>query len=299
MIIFRAKQRYLVLALLQVACLCPVWAQEKVDIGAIGFLSPRGQILGLAGTPGTRITEVLVTQNQEVPAGAVLVKFDNHEILKAEFELARLGLEEAQKNMKFKYALQDLAFESASMALNRALVRLQNYQKLEGDSLYSYELVVRQHSVEDARGKVSREKLLLEQVEMELELELRKAKSTVKLAQAKFDRSFLSAPVTGTILEIVKQSGQSIGSEPVIRIADLSEMYAICEVYEGDLLKIIPGLKATVTANSLASEITGTVERIGRIVNRNSRLAKIWIKLDQVSPVSRLLGMEVSITIHL
>ncbi len=47
--------------------------------------------------------------------------------------------------------------------------------------------------------------------------------------------------MSGTILDIPKQTGELLDGGAVIRMANLQRMYALCEVYEGDLLKITPG----------------------------------------------------------
>jgi HlyD family secretion protein len=113
----------------------------------------------------------------------------------------------------------------------------------------------------------------------------------------KLEHASLDAPMNGTVLEVLQSVGEATGGRPVIRMADLENMYVIAEVFEGDLLKISPGMKATVTGNALPGSLTGEVESIGRVINPANRTADVKIRLDEPAVASKLINLEVDVSI--
>ncbi len=269
------------------------------EVGAICRLTPGGEILDLAGTRGGRLGELLVRPDQQVEAGQVLARFSSHAALQAELDLATLEVQEVEQSRKLRLELQKLALQGAGAERQRAQRSLDNYRALSAGSRSKKELLLRRNRAKDAHRAVSREELRSRQLEQKLELELQQAQARLQLAQARFRDSFLSAPVSGTILETPKQTGELLDGGAVIRMANLQHMYALCEVYEGDLLKIAPGMKTDISGSALTEGISGSVERIGREVNTTSRLARVWVLLDRPDPASQLIGMEVNAVIHL
>lgn len=267
------------------------------QVGAIGYLTPGSDILDLLGTPGTRISEILVREGQEVKKGDILIKFSNHNVLKAEYDMALLRLEELDKTKAFKLDLQKYQIESAQLAYNRASLDLSNYKKLATQAISKKEMIRRSRLTEDAKILLAQEKVTFAQLKTQLEFNIKIAKSKIELASARYNDSVLQAPISGTILDVWKQIGEHIGGSAVIRMADLNEMYVRCEIYEGDLLKIKPGMEVKVSSNSLPIDITGKIERVGRVVNAGNRLAVVWALLDKSEIASKLIGMEVHVTI--
>jgi len=263
------------------------------QVGAIGYLTPGSDILDLLGTPGARISEILVHEGQEVEKGDILIKFSNHKVLKAEYDIASLHLEELEKTKTSKLDLQKYQIESAQLAYNRASLDLNNYKKLATQAISTKEMTRRRRLTEDARILLAQEKITFAQLNIQLELNMKMAKSKIELASARYDESVLQAPISGTILGIGKQIGEQIGGSAVVRMADLNEMYVRCEIYEGDLLKIKPGMEVKVSSNSLPSDISGKIERVGRVVKAGNRLAVVWALLDKSEIASKLIGMEV------
>ena len=288
--------------------ICSRGLQAAGEIGAVGHLEPGSGILDLIGTPGARISEVLVAEGQRIERGEILLKFSNSDILKAQLDLAALELDELEKTKQMQLTLRQHALQSAKMAFGRAERKLLDHKKL-GAATSKRALMDLEDYAEDARRLVEKEAMLYQQLEVKLEIEMLKAKAQLDLAKARYDDAFLIAPISGTVLAVLKQVGESLGvgaqvgaghlrGRAAVRIADLTRMYVVCEVYEGDLLKIRKGMKATVSSNALPEEIGGTVERISREVDTSSRLANVWILLDEADLASRLIGMEVRVNIR-
>ena len=107
----------------------------------------------------------------------------------------------------------------------------------------------------------------------------------------------LRAPVDGTVLKISRQLGQKLGSDPAVQMGDLSTMYVVSEVDENDLLRLKPGMAATITAQSLSRPLHGRIEDIDRLIDTQARLGEVRIRLDNAEPASRMVGMQVDVAI--
>lgn len=277
----------------------PLVAVAAQDIGALGHIAPRNKVLYLSGTPGVRVTAIEVTPHQQVKAGAVLMAFSSYPQLLAEQELAQLQLKRAQELGPSNVQVEELALEAAKRQLSRAEAELASYRKLDAAARAEKELARRRQAVEDARNNSEAEALKLEQVRQETAIAEQEATQHLALADAQLRSGQLVAPSDGTVLEIRKAVGETLGNEPALLFADLSAMYVACEVYEGDLLRVRPGMKATVSSNSLPQDLTGIVERVDPLVQTDSRLGKVLIKLDSTRWAEQLIGMEVHVVIHI
>ena len=56
-------------------------------------------------------------------------------------------------------------------------------------------------------------------------------------------------------------------------------------------------MRATIRAQALPSPLGGRVEEVGRTVDTQARLGEVRIRLDSTDPVSRLVGMQVDVSI--
>ena len=56
-------------------------------------------------------------------------------------------------------------------------------------------------------------------------------------------------------------------------------------------------MRAKVSSSALGNPVGGSVERISRMVDAASRLAKVSIRLDQPSPAENYIGMQVDVSV--
>jgi cobalt-zinc-cadmium efflux system membrane fusion protein len=95
----------------------------------------------------------------------------------------------------------------------------------------------------------------------------------------------LRAPVSGTIVE-QNVSGfegvKSLDNSPnLFTIADLSQVWVVCDVFENDLGKVAMGDSAEVRLNAFPDRVfKGKVADISRVLDPNTRSAKVRIVLD-------------------
>ena len=84
---------------------------------------------------------------------------------------------------------------------------------------------------------------------------------------------------------------------PAIEMGDIRKMYVICQAFQGDLLKLRPGLRAKIKSSAFAIPLKGVVENVGRLVDTKAQLGDVRIRLDDPRLASRVVGMEVEVEI--
>lgn len=108
------------------------------------------------------------------------------------------------------------------------------------------------------------------------------------------------APVSGVVvgqnITNAAAAGVSLsGSATAFTIADLSEVWVVCDVYENDISKIQVGQEATVKTNAYPDRpFKGRVSDVGPILDPSLRTAKVRIQV--VNPGFLKLGMFVTAT---
>ena len=94
----------------------------------------------------------------------------------------------------------------------------------------------------------------------------------------------LKAPVSGTIVEqnVATAEGiKSLDNTPnLFTIADLGQVWVVCDVFENDLEEVHPGDSAEIRLNAFSDRVfKGKVTDISRILDPNTRSAKVRIVL--------------------
>jgi HlyD family secretion protein len=126
-------------------------------------------------------------------------------------------------------------------------------------------------------------------------------------AQAELDASSVRAPATGRVLTIHTHAGERIGPDGVLDLGNTAEMEVVAEVYETDIAHVRVGQSATVSAAALADALTGTVERIGLTIGKQSifdidpaadadaRVVEVHIRLADGQQVGGLTNLQVDV----
>lgn len=261
--------------------------------GAVGQIVPAGGIVGVMGAQGSRVSEILVRTGQAVKAGTLLMRTVAGSP-DTDPALARRQLQAAQD-----LAAQQLAAQTAALALaqsrnDQARAQLATTQGLGSSIVSRKELDVATAAAADAATAVRAEEARLKAVRTQSQSSLDAARRQLEAA---VQGTELRAPVDGTVLKINRHVGERLGGDPAIQLGDLGTMYVVCQIYEGDLLRLRPGMRATITAQSLPQKLEGRVVEIGRMVDTQARLGEVRIRLDRADPASRLVGMQVDVAI--
>jgi membrane fusion protein, heavy metal efflux system len=109
------------------------------------------------------------------------------------------------------------------------------------------------------------------------------------------------APASGVIVEqnVTASSGvKTLDNSPnLFTIADLSEVWIICDVYENDLGSLREGEYADLRLNAYPDKVMkGRVDNISPILDPNLRTAKVRLQVN--NPGQMRLGMFVTATFH-
>jgi cobalt-zinc-cadmium efflux system membrane fusion protein len=109
------------------------------------------------------------------------------------------------------------------------------------------------------------------------------------------------APVSGVIVEqnVTAAAGvKTLDNSPnLFTIADLSEVWILCDVYENDLASVHQGEYADIRLNAYPDRVfRGRIDNIGPILDPNLRTAKVRLQVG--NPGQMRLGMFVTATFH-
>jgi cobalt-zinc-cadmium efflux system membrane fusion protein len=102
----------------------------------------------------------------------------------------------------------------------------------------------------------------------------------------------IHAPVSGTIIEqnVTSAAGvKSLDNSPnLFTIADLSNVWILCDVYENDLARVHLGDRAEIELNAYPDRrLTGRVANISKLLDPNTRAAKVRIELPNEAGILR------------
>ena len=253
-------------------------SEELPGVGALGRIEPLHGVYELQAPSGlfpARLSKLLVEEGDKVKQGQVVAIIDNMQTLPS--DVARSRAEAVARRA---------AFEQAQRDFNR------------------YKALV-------ARGAISRD--AFEQASKRYKqaaAQLQASRSEVQSRAGQLARVDIVAPVSGTILKIHARDGESVPwNTGVLAMGMTDHMMAVAEVYEDDILKVRPGLRAVVTSRALPEPLHGTVERIGEMVeeprdyspdpaeNTQARVVKVHIRLDEPEKVEHLTGLLVHVVI--
>jgi len=121
--------------------------------------------------------------------------------------------------------------------------------------------------------------------------------------------TIIRAPIAGRVLKIHAHVGERLGNRPLMQLGDTSEMHAVAEVYETDIMRVGVGQRASVSSASLGRPIAGSVVRVGSIIYKNdvlnvdpaadadARVVEVRIKLDEPERVADLTNLQVDVLI--
>ncbi|MBN9589537.1 MAG: efflux RND transporter periplasmic adaptor subunit [Alphaproteobacteria bacterium] len=281
------------LGLALVICGGPAAAADQTT-GAVGRITPASGVVGVFAAPASRVTAILVHTGQVVKAGTLLMR-TQATTPDSDPDLARRQLKAAEE-----LAVQQVAAQTATVALARsrydqAKTALDTYKGMGSSITSKKEMSDLSHAAADAGATLRAEEARLRVAKAQSQTSLDVAR---RQAEAALAGTELRAPIDGTILKIARQVGEQVGGDPPIQMGDVRTMYVVCQIYEGDLLRLKPGMGATIRAQPLAQRLHGRIADVGRMVETQSRLGEVRIRLDRADPASRLVGMQVDVTIN-
>lgn len=308
-------------------------AEVKTEVGA---QVTAGQILLICASHEARHLEIEVAQQKLAEAEQALAAQLN------ENQLASQGAEQeiALANVQLESAREQLALAQKSRGpVNLANQGVERTERLVRDPATA--TAIPKTSLE--QQQIQKEQLEAKQKEAELsadhsvklaELQLAAAekkliaiadsrewitkaapleslKKQIALLNYQLTLTEIRSPIAGQILRLDAPKGSSIGTYPLIELADNSKMICNSEISEVDVQRLKVGQKAQLSSPALAKPLQGTVIRIDPIVGTpqyrspnplapvDYRVVNAVIELDEASTTlaGQYIQLQVDVTI--
>jgi len=235
----------------------------QASVSALGRVQPKMQ-LGLSTRFAGQVTRILVQEGDQIKSGALLLELESQQqqeaVEQAERNVAvrRLQLEEALK------APSSSTIKLARARLRRATAIQQNAQKdydelaekedVEGSD-EAVDLQVAKLEYEIAEAEFDRVMEGASPLEIErLRTELSASEMSLRQAKETLSQTRISAPFDGTIMRIKPQVGENVyGFDPLIQMADLSQIEIRAEIDEIDVPYIAEGQSVHIRLDAFPS----------------------------------------------
>jgi HlyD family secretion protein len=140
---------------------------------------------------------------------------------------------------------------------------------------------------------------------------VRQAEARLAVARERLEDTFLTAPCTGTVLEILKREGEGqrlIDAEPALVFADLDRVRIRAEIDERHARRLCVGQRATAFGRGLGMEaFSGNVIEVRQIMGKKTVFARtaqerkdldvLQVLIEMEKPFSGPVGLRVDVKI--
>jgi RND family efflux transporter MFP subunit len=246
---------------------------------------------------------------EQVPTGITKAQELENEraSTRRQVESAQRNLDAAQAtyNLAVTEADNDTGLASAWSKVVSAQVSLEQAQT--GPSESEVEAVRLQ--VDQAELSLTQAQLSLEAAQSDLEtwdttpaeLSLTQAQLNLEAAQRQLGEMALIAPLSGTVMAVEAQVGESVGTTPIVSLADLEMPQVLFWVEESDLMSVAPGNAVNVVFEALPDyTFPGEVVSVdpALVTVDGTPAVQVWASVDLTAhPVSILSGMNAEVEI--
>ena len=261
-----------------------------------------------------RTKELLRQQEQQIATIAQLTaqsRNDKTECWRYETLLKDGAVNVSERDQKCLQEEVTLEKIKETQASNKKVVETLQEQINETQAVLSNIRSTYPAQISEAKFNLQR---LLEVRPVDLQLaqaELEQTRSQLEEAEANLELTYIKAPVKGQILKIHTFPGESIGTEGIVELGQIQEMYVIAEVYETDIAEIRIGQTANINSNALLNPLQGKVEHIGLSIGKqdvlstdptldlDARVFEVKIILDPSSTekASKFINLQVEVEI--
>jgi HlyD family secretion protein len=315
-------------------------AAGEATVHALARLEPLGGLIVVGVRPGARVDQVLVAPGDVVKDGQPLAKIEGHEAARCQLALAQARKADALRRRaheRSRVALERDHEDELQKARNVMLDNIATTLKWENDRFdnqistfpkeYLAELKQPLNELKFKRDqlRIEEHKARFEREQSRIDQQLlgrKRAKEDealadggtedklldreIDLARATFAATTVTAPVAGTVLDVMAKSGET-SSGPLLALGDMTAVVAEAEVDQADVGSVQEGDAATVSV--FGTTVSGKVTRIRRLVGRNQlmsvdprapqdlRVVKVTIQLDRPGKAARFMNIQVEAVI--
>lgn len=137
------------------------------------------------------------------------------------------------------------------------------------------------------------------------------AEQNLALAEARLEQTIIRAPISGQIIKVFVDPGESVNEQAVLSMGDTKNMKVVAEVYESDVGLVKVGQRATIRSRNGAfdEELTGTVSEVALQIFKNdildddpaadadARVVEVDVAVDQPEAIDSLTNLQVDVVI--
>jgi HlyD family secretion protein len=307
---------------------------DRVETGAIlGVLSGEDERALNLATLDKQIEEAKALHKAiERTRDAKLVDID------AEAAQAQAGLNEDKATIAAKVKGATARKKNAESEMNRLTSAMNAGVKVSDQEMDQLKLVVDLADAEMEGANAQQKKIEANQAAAKESIQAKKSTVEAETARAlaqvplaslqaarnlaarKLQDGLLKAPTTGTVVKILSKPGETIGTFPVIQLADTTRMAVLAEVYETDIARLREWLNngpvnAEVDARAMngggqAKIIKGTVtglDKVSVVIAKNvltplgpredadRRVVEVHVDLEPGQGVEAFIGVQVRV----
>ena len=296
---------------------------------ALGRLVPEGKVITVSppfGAGDARIEDIKVAIGSRVERGETLALLDNIPSLESALASAEANVALQRSALEQTRSTVGASLDEATAALDRVkagealafreLARLKSLKEKSAVSQSELDQAQATYSqaqedVTKAEATVARFDSKVSENQPDVVVAARKLDSAIaELNRARRDlaRGIVTAPVTGTILDIHARPGEKPGAKGILDIGNVQRMTAELEVYQSEIGLIAIGQHVELSADALTTPLSGFVNEIGYAVERqttirddpaantDARIVKVTARLgdDSSKRAARLTNLEVT-----
>jgi multidrug resistance efflux pump len=266
------------------------------DIGGTAKIEPRGGVVVLTGVTGAKILSIDVHEGQLVKRGQLLMTLDDR-IAREDEQVAELTYIQSKRDAAQDIAASTVSLRIAAEHLKRTQADAAAYRELGPTATSEMAVEDREQAAHEALLNFNLDQSKDQQTRANSAASISSAAKHLDQAKQKLSDYRVVAPSDGTILRIDQHVGENLTGQPAMEMGDIRQMYVIAQIFQGDLLKIHPGMRVTVKNSAFKTPLKGTVDQVGRLIDTKAQLGDVRVKLDDPVTASKLVEMEVEVQI--
>jgi HlyD family secretion protein len=287
---------------------------ERIVVG-LGRILPEGEVITIAppyGAGDARIASLPVKEGDKVTRGEVLALLDNEAPLKAAVDGARATVASREAALAQSRASVQASRIEAEAAVARAEATAENarkeYDRVEplrrSGTASEATLDLKRSARDEALREVDRTRATLSRYAGDLDAQpdvvvaarsLDAARAELERAETDLQRSRVLSPIDGTVLTVNTRAGEKPPASGILNLGNLDRMTAEVEIYQTQIGRVDVGQPVEISAEALPRKLTGTVDKVGLEVRRQSlvdanpaantdaRVVRVTVALDPES----------------
>jgi HlyD family secretion protein len=280
-------------------------------VSGLGRIEPASRVIKLAPAEAwaASLAELRIQEGEEVEKGAVLAVLSDYAKRQAAVAAAREEVALATARHVQVLAGAKAGDIAAAQARISQAIAMETFHEAEVSRAEKL-IVSRVATAEDLNAKRAerdRARAIRREAEKAAEAlaqvraedlavssaQLRAAEAALSRADAELRLSELRAPISGRILKIHSRPGEMASSAGVLEMADLNQLDAVVEVFEGDIPRVRDGMSALIRVPGSGLKAQGRVSTVGWRVGRrdvlspdpvadlDSRVVEVRVRLNE------------------